>query len=81
LKGSCVLSNLSKGRHNVTVYQIYQFETYEKHETGDILYSATTEFMIDTFSITEPLPMTLGAVASMAVIGVGLLVYFKKRRR
>jgi len=75
LRGSCVLPNLSEGWHNVTIYQIYQFETYEKHETGDILSSATTEFMIDTFSLIEVLPITF-----VAVIGFSLLVYLKKRK-
>jgi hypothetical protein len=82
LKGSCLLFDLSEGEHNVTVYLITDHEISgipSKYEKGDILYSATNEFIVDT----PPFPTTLvvTSVITVAVIGVGLLFYFKKRKR
>lgn len=85
LKGSCVLSNLSEGRHNMTFYLITprEISLYRTYEKGEILHSATTEFMIDNFSLTDPLPMTLVAASavSVAVVSVGFIVYFVEARR
>jgi hypothetical protein len=51
LKGSCVLSNLSEGWHNITVYQIYSARgdySIEDPQNGEIIYSANAKFIIDT---------------------------------
>jgi N-acetylneuraminic acid mutarotase len=71
ITGNTTIAGLSNGSHNLTVY------------ANDTLGNAGTSGTI-TFSIakeTEPFPTTLVAAASgvsVAVIGVGLLVYFKK---
>jgi hypothetical protein len=64
---------LSNGLHNVTVYANDTF--------GNQGASQTVTF---TVAVPEPFPTTLVAVASITsvtIIGIGLLVYFKKRKR
>jgi hypothetical protein len=74
IDGNTTLTGLSNGEHNVTVYAT--------DVTGNIVASETI-----TFTVTkelEPFPTTLVATASgtsAAIIGIGLLVYFKKRKR
>ena len=67
-----ILTGLSEGEHNVTV-----FATDEAGNTGA---SETV-----TFTVAKPAPfpttMVVASIAPVAVIGVGLLIYFKKRRR
>lgn len=68
--GNATLTGLTSGLHNVTVYA--------KDEFGNVGASATV-----TFNVQEPFPIAPIAVASgasIAVIGVGLLVYLKKRK-
>jgi N-acetylneuraminic acid mutarotase len=65
------LSGLSNGLHNVTVYASDKFENI-----------GTSEMITFNIEIPEPFPVASVAVASVAtvaVVGVGLLVYFKKR--
>ena len=67
------LTNLANGYHNVTVYAT--------DEAGNIGASETLYFTIE---VPEPFPTTLVAAASgvsAAVIGMGLLVYLRKRKR
>jgi hypothetical protein len=83
LEGSCVLSNLSEGWHNVTVYQISDYPA-GKPQNGEIIRSATTEFMIAKEIPRPEFPTTLATAASISsvtIIGIGLLVYFKRRTR
>lgn len=79
VQGSCILHNLSKGWHNVTIYNIatenfvWNFPQYQKSETMcQIEYS----FRIQE----ESLSTTSMTAAIVATISVGLLVYFKKRK-
>jgi hypothetical protein len=70
ITGNATLSGLSNGVHNVTVYA--------KDEFGNTGASETV-----WFSVAEPFPTILVAGvsgASVAVVGLGLLVYFKKRK-
>jgi hypothetical protein len=76
ITGNTILSGLSSGLHNVTVYA--------KDEFGNMGTSATVTFTVA--EEPEPSQTTLVAVASGASvavigIGIGLLVYFKKRKR
>ena len=67
--GNITITGLSKGLHNITVYAKDEFENTGVSETI-------------SFSVDVPFPTTLVAVASVAtiaVVGVGLL-YFKKRK-
>ena len=75
IAGNTTLTNLSSGLHNVTVYAM--------DKNGNIGASETV-----TFSIAEPEKETFPTVsvavvsgASLAIAGVGLLVYFKKHKR
>jgi N-acetylneuraminic acid mutarotase len=70
--GNTTLTGLSAGLHNVTVYAKDKFENTGVLET--IIFTVAE----------EPFPLALVAaasVATIAVVGVGLLVYFKKRKR
>jgi hypothetical protein len=69
------LNALSNGLHNITVYAKDEFEN-----TGA---SETISFSVDVPEPSEPFPTTLviAPIASVAVVGVGLLVYFKKCKR
>jgi len=71
LTGNTTLSELANGLHNITVYAKDEFENTGASETI-------------SFSVEVPFPTTLVAVAStasVAAIGVGLLVYFRRRKR
>jgi hypothetical protein len=72
VSGNTTLSELSNGLHNVTVYAKDSFEN-----TGA---SETISFNVE---LPEPFPtlLVVASVITVAVIGVGLLFYFKKRRR
>jgi hypothetical protein len=73
LAGNTTLAQLSNGLHNVTVYAKDAFEN-----TG------ASETIIFTVAEPEPFPTTVAATAagaSIAIIGIGLLVYFRKRKR
>jgi multisubunit Na+/H+ antiporter MnhC subunit len=66
------LTGLANGVHDLTIYA--------KDKAGNIGASETIYFSVE---VPEPFPTTLvvtASVASVAVIGVGLLVYFKKRK-
>ena len=69
--GNSTISDLTNGLHNVTVYA--------KDTFGNEGVSETVFFTVE---VPEPFPTTLiiAAVVTLAVIGTGLLVYFKKRR-
>jgi hypothetical protein len=65
------IAGIVNGLHNVTVYANDTF--------GNTGASKTIPFIIDQ---PEPFPATLIAICvlSAAVIGIGLIVYFKKRK-
>jgi len=70
ITGNTTIAGLSNGLHNVTVYA--------EDSRGNMGASETV-----SFSVEVPFPTTLAATAfavSAAVIGIGLLVYFKKRK-
>lgn len=73
ITGNTTLTGLSSGLHNVTVYAKDTFENMGASET--IYFSV---------EVSEPFPTALVTAASgaaVAVIGIGLLVYFKRRNR
>jgi hypothetical protein len=72
IASNITLSELSNGSHNVTVYT--------KDTFGNEGASETITFNVE---VPKPFPTTCVAAASVAaavVVGVGLLIYFKKRK-
>jgi N-acetylneuraminic acid mutarotase len=70
ISGNTTISGLSNGSHNVTVYARDEFEN-----TGA---SETINFTVD---VPFPLaPVAIASAALVAIISVGLLVYFRKRK-
>jgi hypothetical protein len=69
--GNTTLVGLANGLHNVTIYAKDEFE--------NIGVSETIHFSVD---VPEPFPTTLVAasVITVAIIGIGIVVYFKKRK-
>jgi hypothetical protein len=70
INGNTTISGLENGVHSVTVYAKDAFENTSASETV-------------TFNIEVPFPTILVAtvsIVSVAVVGVGLLLYFKKRK-
>jgi hypothetical protein len=68
--GNATLAGLSEGSHSVTIYS--------NDTAGNVDASETVTFTVDT---PEPFPTTQVATASMAsvaIVGLSLLVYFKK---
>lgn len=70
IAGNTNLAGLSIGTHNVTVYA---WDT-----AGNVGASETITFTVTPF---PTVPVAVASVAAIAAVGVGLLVYFKKRRR
>jgi len=72
IAGNTTLTSLPYGEHNVTIYAT--------DEVGNTGASETIVFTIE--EPPEPFPTTMitAPIASVAFVGVGLLVYFKKRR-
>ena len=76
INGNTTLTGLPNGDHNITVYATDQF--------GNAGASETINF---TIAVPEPesfptiLVAVTASVTSLAIVGVGLLIYFKKRKR
>jgi len=70
ITGNITLPKLSYGSHQI---QVYATDLVGHNSPSETIY----------FSVAEPFPTTLviASVITAAVIGVGLLVYFKKRKR
>jgi hypothetical protein len=71
LTGNTTLTGLSNGLHNVTVYASDELENTGASET--ISFGVAEE----PFPVA---PVAAASVAAIAAVGVGLLVYFKKRK-
>jgi hypothetical protein len=68
--GNMTLPKVSLGQHNLTIFASDAFGNYASPKTI-------------SFNVVAPFPTTLvitASGASLAVIGIGLLVYFKKRK-
>ena len=71
IAGNITLTNLPYGEHNITV-----FATDEVGNTG---VSETVIFTVEELPEPFPTMIVIAPVGSIAFVGVGLLVYFKKR--
>jgi hypothetical protein len=69
IEGNVTLTGLNNGPHNVTIYAT--------DADGHIGLSETVYFITDTF----PTTLVLASVATIAIVGSALLVYFIKRKR
>ena len=71
ITGNTTLTGLPNGNHNVTVYAT--------DEAGNIGSSETIYFNVE---VLAPFPtiLIIASVVTVAVISIGLLVYFKKRK-
>jgi hypothetical protein len=69
ITGNTTLTGLSDGDHNLTVYAT--------DEAGNVGSSELIYFSVVSF----PTTLVVASVITVAVVGVGLLVYFKKRKR
>jgi predicted phage tail protein len=70
--GNLTLNDLTNGAHNITVYALDNYGIRGASETASF-----------TIEQPAPFPTALAATAfgvSATVIGIGLLVYFKKRK-
>jgi len=76
--GFAVLPKLTDGPHNITVYAEYDYdhyyEIYRQSETSVF-------FAIDTAMPFPTVLVTTASGACLAIAGIGLLVYLKKRGR
>jgi hypothetical protein len=70
ITGNVTLEGLANGVHNVTVYARDAF--------GNVGASETVSFTVD---VPFPVTMVVAPIASVAVVGAGLILYFKRRRR
>ena len=80
VNGSGILSGLSDGIHNLTIVGETTIGADNKY------FNTTVSFTVDTSttSISQPFPTTFVAAAcgvSVAIIGIGLFLYFNKRGR
>jgi hypothetical protein len=82
------LSNLSDGPHSIFVHgESTPFGVYPEHSIvycEKIPFNATVTFTVETHatSIAEPfptIPILAASIGIVAIVAVGLLVYFKKR--
>jgi N-acetylneuraminic acid mutarotase len=69
--GNTTIAGLSNGLHNVTVYAKDEFENTGASEAVTFTVAAPTPFPV--------VPVVVTSGASVAVIGIALLIYFKKR--
>jgi len=74
ITGNTTIANLSNGLHTVTVYA--------NDPLRNIGISETTSFRVAKEPESFPtVPVVAAFIASVAVVGAGLFVYFKKRKR
>jgi hypothetical protein len=70
ITGNTTLNSVPNGRHNLTIYAT--------DETGNVGVSEMFTFTVEAFPTTL---VATAAIISVAVIGIGLLFYFKKRKQ
>jgi N-acetylneuraminic acid mutarotase len=71
--GNSTITELTNGLHNVTVYAEDTF--------GNEGASETITFNVEVPEPFPVVPVVAASLATVAVVGIGLLVYFKKRLR
>jgi len=74
--GLAVLPELADGAHNITVHAEYDYNPYGIHRESE----SSVYFIIET-TLPFPTILVVASVITVAVVGIGLIVYFKKRKR
>jgi parallel beta-helix repeat protein len=69
ITGNTTLTDLSNGNHNVIVYA-----------TDDVRNTGVSEIIYFSVEVPFPTELVIASIASVAIVGAGLLVYFKKRK-
>jgi N-acetylneuraminic acid mutarotase len=69
ISGNTTLTGLANGDYALTVYA--------KDEAGNV---GTSETILFTVDVPVPTTLVIASVITVAVVGVGLLIYFKKRK-
>ncbi len=79
LRGYCVLTNLSNGWHNLTIYEISNYSL----DNSQIVHSASTQFKIEIPPRPESFPVMpiTASIGFVTIVSVSLLIYFKKHKR
>jgi len=72
LTGNVTLAGLANGVHDLTIYA--------KDKAGNTGASETIHFNVDVPEPFPAVPVVTASGASVAVVGLGLLVYFRKRK-
>ena len=76
ISGNTTITGLSLGSHSLTVYAT--------DDAGNTGASQTIHFTIAEEPEPEPfptVPVVAASIATVVLVGAGLLVYFKKRKR
>jgi hypothetical protein len=76
LPGNTTLTGLSNGTHTITVY-VFTERGQANSQTVHFTVSPETQLQPEPF----PTALVVASVVLVAVIGIGLLVYFKKRQK
>lgn len=74
INGNTTLTDLAKGVHNVTVYA---WDAAGNVGASETIYFSMAEPQSEPF----PTPLVIAPVASVGVVSLGLLVYFKKLKK
>jgi hypothetical protein len=70
IAGNTTLTGLAYGDHNLTIYS--------KDEVGNTGASETIYFRVE---VPFPTTLVIASFIPVVVVGAGVLVYFKKRKR
>jgi hypothetical protein len=82
VEGSVVLSNLTQGWHNVTLYMVFErgscdFLIPREYKAGDILTSENLGFFVDT----SPNPFLIATSLTVLILFTSSLAIYLRRRR
>ena len=79
--GSAVLSELTNGPHSLTIFAEYDYDVkiIQSQKSSNFTIDTKSNSSIDTGANSFPTTLVIGTIVTAAIVGVGLIVYFKKR--
>jgi len=82
-EGSARLTELTDGPHNLTVCGVFDYFSNPKYTMffSHTESESTVFFTIDTKQPLPTVPVVAASAVTIAAVGLGLLLYFKKRKR